>query len=125
MKNSSTLTLWILPVIIAFCLVGCGSSDDSTADHFMALLVAGKHLEAQEMLTKDMRNMATLLGGVSNQSLNPYYQSGQFKSFTLTRTEKTNNSVRYRVRVVTNNGESHEDFLDLTQEDGKWKVSRF
>lgn len=91
----------------------------------MSLLVAGKHLEAQEMLSKDMRSMATLLGGVSNQSLNPYYRSGNFKSFTLTQTEKTKDSVRYRVRVVTANGQAFDDFLDLIQEDGKWKIARF
>jgi hypothetical protein len=103
----------------------CGSSADSTADHFMSLLVAGKHLEAQEMLSKDMRSMATLLGGVSNQSLNPYYRSGQFKSFTLTQTEKTNNAVRYKVRAITRDGQAFDDFVDLVQEDGKWKISRF
>lgn len=91
----------------------------------MSLLVAGKHLEAQEMLSKDMRSMATMLGGVSNQSLNPYYRSGQFKSFTLTQTEKTNNAVRYKVRAITKDGRAFDDFLDLVQEDGKWKVSRF
>jgi hypothetical protein len=109
----------------ATLLSGCSSSADSTANDFMSLLVAGKHLEAQEMLSKDMRSMATLLASVSNQSLNPYYRSGQFKSFALTQTEKTGSSVRHRVRAVTVDGRTHEDFLDLTQEDGKWKVSRF
>jgi hypothetical protein len=115
--------VWL--VILAALVTSCGSSVDSTADHFMSLLVAGKHLEAQEMLSKDMRSMATLLGGVSNQSLNPYYRSGNFKSFTLTQTEKTKDSVRYRVRVVTANGQAFDDFLDLIQEDGKWKIARF
>ena len=116
---------FLLVAVAATLLAACTSSADSTADDFMSLLVAGWHLEAQEMLSKDMRSMATLLGGVSNQSLNPYYRSGQFKSFSLTRTEKTSRSVRYRVRAVTTDGQTHEDFLDLTQEDGKWKVSRF
>src|SRR4051794_29636457 len=100
MKAPLSLTMGIVAVTVAFFLAGCGSSADSTADHFMSLLVAGKHLEAQEMLSKDMRSMATMLGGVSNQSLNPYYRSGQFKSFTLTQTEKTNNAVRYKVRAI-------------------------
>jgi major membrane immunogen (membrane-anchored lipoprotein) len=116
---------FVFVLLLAAMLSGCGSSADSTADHFMSLLVAGKHLEAQEMLSKDMRSMATLLGGVSNQSLNPYYRSGQFKSFTLTQTEKTGNAVRYKVRAITKDGQAFDDFLDLIQEDGKWKVARF
>jgi len=111
--------------VIALLLVGCGSGADSMADKFMALLVQGKHLEAQEMLSKDMRAMATLLGGVSNQSLNSYYRNGQLKSYTLTQIEKTDNAVRYRVLAVTIDGKVHEDFLDMIHEDGKWKVSRF
>jgi hypothetical protein len=112
-------------VFAASLLVGCGSGVDSTADNFMSLLVQGKHLEAQEMLSKDMRGVATLLGGVSNQSLNPYYRSGQLKSYTLRQTEKTDNAVRYRVSAVTVDGKVYEDFLDMIREDGKWKVARF
>jgi hypothetical protein len=104
---------------------GCGSSPDKTADHFMSLLVAGKHLKAQEMLSKDMRGMASMLGGVSNSSLNPYYRSGTFKSYTLTQTEKTDNSVRYKVVAITTDGAAHNDYIDLIREDGKWKISRF
>jgi hypothetical protein len=116
----------IVPLVLAALLFGgCSSGADSTADKFMSLLVQGEHLEAQEMLSKDMRAMATLLGGVSNQSLNPYYRSGQLKSYTLTTTEKTDNAVRYRVSAVTLDGKVHEDFLDMIHEDGKWKVSRF
>jgi hypothetical protein len=114
-----------LVLLLAALMSGCSASADFTADHFMSALVAGKHLEAQEMLSKDMRSMATMLGGVSNQSLNPYYRSGQFKSFSLTQAEKTNNSVRYRVRAITANGQAFDDFLDLVQEDGNWKVARF
>jgi hypothetical protein len=125
MKTPRILTTSILTVAAAFLLVCCGSSADSTAERFMSLLVAGKHLEAQEMLSKDMRSIATLLGGVSNQSLNPYYRSGQFKSFMLNQTEKTGNSVRFRVRAITANGQAFDDFLDLVQEDGKWKIARF
>jgi hypothetical protein len=91
----------------------------------MSLLVEGKHLEAQEMLSKDMRSMANMLGGVSNRSLNPYYRSGSFKSFTLTPIERTDNSVRYKVVAITIDGKSHDDFMDMVREDGKWKISRF
>jgi hypothetical protein len=125
MKKRRLSFLLVAVLTVATLLSSCGSNADSTADHFMSLLVAGKHLEAQEMLSKDMRSMATLLGGVSNQSLNPYYRSGQFKSFTLAQIEKTNNSVRYKVRAITANGQAFDDFLDLVQEDGKWKIARF
>lgn len=91
----------------------------------MFALVAGRHLEAQEMLSKDMRGMATLLGGVSNRSLNYYYRSGNFASFVLTRTQKTENSVRYTVIAVTKDGRRYEDFMDMVREDGSWKVYRF
>lgn len=110
---------------LATILFGCGSSADKTADHFMSLLVAGKHLEAQEMLSKDMRTMAGMLGGVSDSTLNPYYRSGAFKSYTLTLAEKTDNSVRYKVVAVTSDGVARDDFIDLVREDGRWKIARF
>ena len=91
----------------------------------MSLLVEGKHLEAQGMLSKDMRGMASLLGGVSNGSLNSCYRCGNFKTFTLTRTEQADNAVRYSVIAYTNDGRSHKDFMDVVREDGTWKVSRF
>ena len=91
----------------------------------MLLLVGGKHLKAQEMLSKDMHNTATLLGGVSNRSLNYYYRSGNFVSFVLTRAQQTENSVRYTVIAVTKDGRHSEDFMDLVREDGSWKISRF
>jgi len=91
----------------------------------MSLLVAGKYLEAQEMLSKDMRSMASMLGGVSNGSLNPYYRAGTFKSYTLTQTEKTDNSIRYKVVAITSDGAAHNDYIDLIREDGTWKISRF
>ena len=106
-------------------LAGCGSSADSTANEFMSALVAGRHLKAEEMLSKDMRGMATLLGGLSNRSLNSYYRSGNLVSFVLTRVEQTDNSVRYRVIAVTKDGRRYEDFMDMVREDGSWKVSRF
>ena len=115
----------IFAMVAAAFLTGCGSSPDSTADHFMSLLVSGKHLQAQEMLSKDMREMATMLGGVSNESLNPYYQSGRFKSFKLAVAEKTSTAVRYKVAAVTTDGRIHADFMDMVKEDGKWKVGRF
>jgi hypothetical protein len=111
--------------LAAAMLVSCGSNSNSTAEDFMSLLVAGKHLQAQEMLSRDMRSMATMLGGVSNDSLNPYYQFGRFKSFKLSEIEKTNNAVRYKVVATTNDGRTFHDFLDMVHEDGKWKVARF
>jgi len=102
-----------------------GIFTDKTVDHFMSLLIAGKHLEAQDMLGKDMRGLAGLLGGVSNDTLNPYYRSGAFTSYTLTLLEKTDNSVRYKVIAVTSDGVAHEDFVDLVRDEGEWKISRF
>jgi hypothetical protein len=120
----SRLRLVVL-FLVAVTLAGCGSSANSTADEFMSLLVAGKHLKAQEMLSKDMRSMALMLGGVSNESLNPYYQSGRFKSFKLSPIEKTSSAERYKVAAVTSDGRTFHDFLDMVHEDGKWKVARF
>lgn len=91
----------------------------------MSLLVAGKQLEAQEMLSKDMKSMAGMLGGVSDNTLNPYYRSGAFKSYTLTLTEKTDGSVRYKVVAITSDGVAHNDFIDLVREDGEWRIARF
>ena len=91
----------------------------------MLLLVEGKHLDAQEMLSRDMRGTATLLGGVSNRSLNSYYRSDNFASFALTRAQQTENSVRYIVIAVTKVGRRYKDFMDMVREDGRWKVCRF
>ena len=91
----------------------------------MSLLVAGKHLEAQDMLGKDMKSMAGMMGGVTDATLKPYYRSDAFKSYTLTQLEKTDKSVRYRVDSITSSGTRTSDFMDLTREDGEWKVSMF
>ncbi len=107
-------------LFISASLSSCGSKPEKTADHFMSLLVAGKHLEAQDMLGKDMRSMAGMLGG-----LKPYYRSGAFTSYTLTQLEMTDKSVSYRVDAITSAGQRYSDFMDLTREDGEWKVSMF
>jgi hypothetical protein len=112
-------------LFVSLLFAGCGSSADSAANRFMSLLVEGKHLEVQQMLSKDMHSMATMLGGVSNGSLNSYYRSGNFRSFILTRTEQTEDSVRYKVTAITKDGTSHQDFIDIVREDGNWKVARF
>ena len=72
------VAIFVVASLIALSFSGCGKSPEHAADHFMSLLVAGKHLAAQEMLGKDMRGLAGVLGGVSNRSLNPYYRSGNF-----------------------------------------------
>lgn len=54
----------------------------------MSLLKEGKHLSVQEMLSKDMRSMATMLGGVSNETLNSYYRSGALASYQMELLEK-------------------------------------
>jgi hypothetical protein len=109
----------------AFGISGCGGSPSNTAEQFMSLLVSGKQVAAQELLSKDMRGFATMMGGVSNRSLNSYYRSGTFKSFKLTELEKADNSVRYQVIATTTDGTSHKNFIDLVREDGKWKIARF
>jgi hypothetical protein len=118
----------ILPFLailfISASLSGCGSKPEKTADHFMASLVAGKHLEAQDMLSKDMKSMAVMAGGFTDSILKRKYRSGNFKSYTLSVIEKTDKSVRYQVVAHTSNGTSG-DFMDLTLEDGEWKVSMF
>jgi hypothetical protein len=111
-------------LFISASLSGCGSKPEKAADHFMALLVAGKHLEAQDMLSKDMKSMVVMAGGLTDASLKRKYRSGNFKSYTLTVIEKTDKSVRYQVVAHTNNGTSG-DFMDLTLEDGEWKVAMF
>ena len=126
MKLSRKYFLRFVAILfIAANLSGCGSKPEKTADHFMSLLVAGKHLEAQDMLGKDMRSMAGMFGGVTDASLKPYYRSGNFKSYTLTQLEKTDKSVRYRVVAITSDGTRISDFIDLSLEDGEWKVSTF
>jgi hypothetical protein len=116
----------VVMLVVVVGLSGCGNSNpEKQAQHFMTLLVSGKHLEAQEMLSKDMKSMATMFGGITNQSINDYYRSGHFKSFELTQLEKTENAVRYRVVAVTGDGKTHADLMDMVREDGAWKVSRF
>ena len=102
MKFTRNYFLRFLAILfISASFSGCGKKPKQTADHFMSLLVAGKHLEVQEMLGKDMKSMAGMLGGVSNESLKPYFRAGTFKSYALTEQEKTDKSVRYRVDAIT------------------------
>jgi len=114
-------------LVITVLLCGCGRSGnpDAYAQQFMQLLKDGKHLAVQEYLSKDMKQMATFLGGVTDQSLNPYYQAGCIVDFSLTLTEKTENAVRYKVVVTCTDGKKYQDILDLQIEDGKWRVSSF
>lgn len=112
-------------IILAFGLAGCGGSADNTADQFMSLLVGGKQVAAQELLSKDMRSFAAMMGGVSNKSLNHYYRAGNLKGYQLTEMEKAANFVRYKVVATTADGKSYTDFIDLVREEGKWKVARF
>jgi len=126
MKFTRNYFLRFLAILfISASFSGCGKKPKQTADHFMSLLVAGKHLEVQEMLGKDMKSMAGMLGGVSNESLKPYFRAGTFKSYALTEQEKTDKSVRYRVDAITSDGNRYSDFIDLIREDGDWKISRF
>jgi hypothetical protein len=69
--------------------------------------------------------MAGMLGGVTDASLKPYDRTGVFKSYTLTQLEKTEKSVRYRVDAITSDNTRTSDFMDLSREDGDWKVSMF
>lgn len=112
-------------LVISATLSGCGSKPEKSADHFMSLLLAGKHLEAQDMLGKDMKSIAGMMGGVTDANLKPYYRPGTFKSYTLTELEKTDRSVRYRVDAITGDGNRYSDFMDLTREDGEWKITMF
>ncbi len=91
----------------------------------MSLLKEGKHLSVQEMLSKDMRSMATMLGGVSNETLNSYYRSGALASYQMELLEKTDLSVRYKVVATTKDGQRHSDFIALVKEEGEWRVARF
>jgi major membrane immunogen (membrane-anchored lipoprotein) len=122
-----TIRRTFVVLMVLGLLSGCGRPDnpDTHARQFMQLLKDGKHLAVQEYLSKDMKQMATLLGGVTDQSLNPYYRTGRIVDFSLTPTEKTDSAVRYRVVVTSTDGKKYQDILDLKMEDGKWRVSRF
>jgi len=114
-------------IVIAVSLCGCGraGNPDAQAHKFMTYLKDGKHLAVQECLSKEMRQMATLMGGVTDQSLNPYYRSGRIADFSLEARERTEGAVRYAVSVTGSDGKKYADVLDMRLEDGKWRVSRF
>lgn len=116
-----TLAIVLLTVIVC----GCAGNPDTHAERFMELLKDGKHLAAQEYLSEDMSQMATLLGGVTDESLNSYYQTGRMVEYSLTRTQQTKQAVRYKVVVICTDKKKYTDILDLKQENGKWRVSRF
>jgi len=115
----------VLALMAVLCGCGRPGDPDAHARQFMQLLKDGKHLAVQEYLSKDMKQMATFLGGVTDQSLNPYYRTGRIADFTLTPTEKTESAVRYKVVVTCTDGKKYQDVLDLKIEDEKWRVSRF
>ena len=117
----------ILLLIIILLVQGCSlfNSPDAFANQFMQDLKDGKHLAVQDKLSKEMKQMALLLGGVTNDSLNEYYRTGKMQNYELTRIEATKYSVRYNVLVTCTDGKQYKDILDITKEDGSWKVSRF
>lgn len=79
MKLSQNHFLRFLAILfISATLSGCGSKPEKAADHFMSLLVAGKHLEAQDMLGKDMRSMSFQTEMRIAASGNLKLDSGQF-----------------------------------------------
>lgn len=106
---------------------GCGSHNDPDmhAKRFMGYLKEGKHLAVQDYLSDNMMQLATLMGGVTDDSLNPYYRTGKIVDYTLTLTEQTSSSARYRVVVSCADGKMYTDRLDLTRQAGKWRVSQF
>jgi hypothetical protein len=126
-RNDMIIRKAFVVLMVLGLLSGCGRPDnpDTHARQFMQLLKDGKHLAVQEYLSKDMKQMATFLGGVTDESLNPYYRTGRIVDFSLTPTEKTDIAVRYRVVVTCTDGKKYQDILDLKMEDGKWCVSRF
>lgn len=114
----------IVIFIILFISFSRGNPDND-AQRFMQDLKDGKHLAAQEYLSKDMKQMATFLGGVSDRTLNPYYRTGRIVNFKINLIEKAENSVRYKVAVDCTDGKNYQDTIDFVYEEGKWRVSRF
>lgn len=115
----------ILAFMIAFSLVGCGGGPDTTAKELMENLKDGKHLAVSELLNKDMKGLAVLMGGVSDRSLKMQYRKGIIKEFSIQKAESAGNSARYTVTVTAINGNQYKDFIDVVKEDGDWKVARF
>jgi|FaiFalDrversion3_1042247.scaffolds.fasta_scaffold36101_1 hypothetical protein len=118
----------ILAALCALAVGGCSSTSSprSAAESFLSLLKDGQHLEAQDRLSADYKKMVvSLMGGIKNENLKPYYRSDSMDSFEILSVESSSESARVHVRIVTKDGSTHEDDIDLVREDGKWLVAHF
>ena len=73
----------IIGLAFGILLTGCGRSDspEDAAEDFLSLLKNGQHLEAQDRLSSDFRQMAVgFAGGVRDENLKPYYRSASLSS---------------------------------------------
>lgn len=111
--------------LLSLFLLGCSSGPDAAAKQLMENLREGKHLAVSETLSKELKQAATLFGGVSDRALKPYYRTGQIQDYSLQEIEKTENARRFLVTVTTISGKSFEDRIDVVKQDGDWKIARF
>lgn len=114
----------LLAILTAMVLAACGGPDSAAKD-LLENLKAGKHLAVTESLSRDTKQLASLVGGVSDRSLKPHYRTGQIKAYSLNVIETTSTASRYAVVVTTADGKSYKDIIDVTKEDGSWKISKF
>jgi hypothetical protein len=114
----------ILPMMLF--LASCGMSSEETTRKFMGHIYKGEHLHMQDMLASDTKQMMTMFyGSINNSGLKPYYRTGQMMSYTIQKMDETDLSARYGIKIVGKTGKVNGDFIDLTKEDGDWKITSF
>jgi len=113
-------------LFLVMVLVGCSSTSEEVATEFMGYIKNGQHLEMQESLSADSYQMMSMFyGSISNKVLKPYYRTGSIVAFNISKMAETSKFSRFKIMVTTKEGQRFTDTLDLVDQDGEWKVSKF
>jgi hypothetical protein len=97
----------------------------SAVDGFLALLKDGRQFEAQDRLSSDYKKWVIGVGGIKNENLKSYYRSDNIRAYVVVKLDVSSDSARAQVRITTKDGSTHDDYIELVYESGKWLVAQF
>lgn len=122
------LVITLLFSIIMLCFMGgCGqdSKIKSAADEFMALMLEGRHVEAQEKLSPEGAEVIRSLGGIRDRNLKWSWKSENMAKYEITDVDIGENRSRVFVQITTNEGTTYDGSIDLVRVGREWMVEWF
>jgi ABC-type glycerol-3-phosphate transport system substrate-binding protein len=113
MKKTTT---FVVTLVMAILLAGCGQSPKSTAKSFLENLAHGKITEAKKYATEQTGKILDIASTRFALEVNPNYQF----IFVEQSVDGNKAIVKYK---EAKDGKVHE--IDLVKVDGQWKVHLF